>query len=126
MNKTIFIRMLWTALVVWAVPFALAMGFFTPDGGLRTDIFLFKTVMLLVSTPLGLFLMSYHLRRLPGNFTAGGLAAGTVWLLVNWALDFVVLLPLSGMAVDAYFVQIGLRYLAMPMTGYFLGRLLEP
>ena len=114
------------ALIVWLVPFLLSFGFFTPGGELRTDIFLFKTVMLLVSTPLGFYLMTSHLWRLPtGPLWRGGLIAGSVWLIVNWALDLLVLLPISGMSMTEYWTQIGLRYLAMPMTGFFLGRAME-
>ena len=110
------------ALVVWLLPFIVSLGFFTPEGELRTDIFLFKTVMILVSTPLGLYLMTEHLRGQVGSLAGSGLLAGAVWMLLNWILDFVVLLPLSGMAIPDYFTQIGLRYFIMPITGYFLGR----
>lgn len=125
MNNSILLRVPLTGLIVWLVPFLVAIPFYTPAGELRTDIFLFKTVMRLVSAPLGLGLLSYHLRRLPGNYLRGGLVAGLVWLVINWALDFAVLLPLSGMSLSDYFVQIGLGYLVMPITGYFMGQVLE-
>ena len=85
------------------------------------DFFAFKTIMLLLSTLAGSFLMALHLRRGPDRFLQRGLVAGLLWLAVNWLLDFAALLPLSGMPAGEYFTQIGLRYLGMPITGVSMG-----
>jgi len=48
---------------------------------------------------------------------------------VNWLLDFVALLPFTKQSVPRYFMEIGLRYIAMVAPtvslGYVLGRKLE-
>ncbi len=114
-------RIILYGFLVWLVPFLAAMAFFTPEGELSIDIFLFKTIMLLISTPLGLFLMAVHLRRCPDRYLQRGLFAGIVWILINWGLDFAILLQLSGQSPGEYFVQIGLRYFAMIFSGLFMG-----
>ncbi|WP_243668479.1 hypothetical protein [Methanoculleus chikugoensis] len=45
-----------------------------------------------------------------------------MWLLINWALDAVILLPLSGgMDAGTYMAQIGLRYLSIPIIAVGIG-----
>ena len=44
---------------------------------------------------------------------------------MNWALDFVALLPFSGHSIPRYFVEIGARYLAMVAPLVAIGYVLE-
>ncbi len=123
--KQIVIRTLWLGCVVWLVPFVVAIGFYTPEGGLRTDIFVFKSVMIVVSSWVGLGLMAFHLGRVTGNFTRIGLLSALAWLAINWGLDVLILLPLSKQSPGDYFTQIGLGYLSMVAGGLFMGRALD-
>ncbi len=126
MNRNI-IRMLLFACIVWLVPFVTAMFFYSRSGELKIDIFLFKAIMHLESALVGTWLMLIHLRKsaplmAPLKF---GLISGLVWLMINWALDFLILLPLNGQDPATYFMRIGLGYLAMPITGFFIGYALQ-
>ena len=106
---------------VWAVPFGISLFFFTPSGELKTDVFLFKSIMILSAGSTGAGLMLSHLGRQTSDWSRHGLIAGCAWLLINWGLDFVILLPLSGETLDVYFMRTGMRYLALPVTGWTMG-----
>ena len=118
-------RALLGGLIVWVVPFAVSLPLHDQSGNLVIDIFAFKTLMILVSSATGLFLLA---RQIPGfepSFAKNGLILSLIWLGLNWALDFLVLIPLSGMSVSEYFLSTGLRYLNMPLSGFFIGLALD-
>lgn len=112
------------ACVVWAVPFVTSLVFYDAAGELWVDVFLFKSIMVLVSTTVGGWLLLRTL-RLRGGGSMTGLYLGAVWMVLNWALDALILLPLSGMTMAGYVMSVGLRYFAMPVQGYLLGAALE-
>jgi hypothetical protein len=113
------------AVLTWLLPFLAAIPFISPDGGYNVPEPLFKSIMVVISTAVGVAMLIWAFRRVPPSLRAG-LVIGIYWLLVNWALDLVVLLPLSGMSLGAYFNDIGLRYLSAPIIaagiGYVAGR----
>ena len=105
--------------VLWAVPFAISIPFFTPTGELRVEPALFKTVMILSGSLTGLVLLANYLAhhfRGDASFWRFGLSTGVFWLLINWGLDFLVLLPLSGQTPGEYMLATGLGYVVIPMT----------
>ncbi|MDN7012111.1 hypothetical protein FGW20_03430 [Methanoculleus sp. FWC-SCC3] len=55
------------------------------------------------------------------HFVREGALLGGVWLLINWALDAAVLLPLSGMDAGTYMGEIGLCYLMIPIIALGIG-----
>ncbi|TGL57653.1 hypothetical protein [Leptospira sarikeiensis] len=119
--KSILVRVLSFGFLVWLVPFVVAMGFFSPERKLLVDMFLFKTIMLLVGTATGsylLFLLSKRIQRPSFKIFLG---IGSIWLIENWVLDFLILLPLNGMSVSDYFVQIGLRYVQIVFVSAAIG-----
>ena len=89
------------------------------------DVFLFKSIMIVVSVGVGGALLLRTLRRLPAASGRWGLALGATWMLINWSLDAAILFPMTGMTLGFYVTSIGLRYLAMPIQGYLLGCALE-
>lgn len=99
-------------LIIWLVPFIISVPFYTPDRELVTSYALFKSVMALA---LALTTIGVALVRPPSGSPA---LAGAVYLLVNLALDALVLLPLTGLAPPAYLEQIGLLYLIIPAITY--------
>ena len=112
-------------LLVWAVPFAASLLFYDRRGSLTIDVFLFKSLMILVSVGFGGWLLLCTLRRMPAPRGLEGLLLGAAWMGVNWGLDAAVLLPITGMDVGSYAASIGLRYLAMPIQGALLGAALQ-
>lgn len=111
-------------LLSWAIPFAASIPFFSPDTGLIIPLTLFKSLMVVIGSGSGIWLLVWAFKRAqPGIFI--GFVVGIYWLIINWVLDFVVLLPMSGDTPLEYFYDIGLRYLVFPIMAAalaFMGR----
>lgn len=109
--------------VLWAIPYAVAVPLLPL---MRSDQTFFKTIMVVCGAAVGGALAAHYFRTVERDFLREGLVLGLVWIAVNWLLDAVALLPFAGLTVARYFLEIGLRYLAiLPMTlaiGYVLER----
>ena len=108
-------KVLLLGLLTWLIPFVVSIPFVNPEGGYWISTGLFKSIMLLVGCSCGLWLLLALLAR---NRELSATRVTLIWLLLNWFLDAVVLLPLSGMPVHQYASEIGIRYLMIPMVGY--------
>lgn len=118
-NNTI--RILLFGFLVWLIPFIVAFGFYTPEGKLRGDIFLFKTVMLLVGGASGCVFLFLMVKRVTLPAFQTFVAIGLVWLAENLGLDLLILVPMSKMNLGDYFVQIGLRYFMILFVSVTVG-----
>ena len=105
----------------WFVPFAVSCFMFSKDGGLLIDVFLFKTIMILIGNITGLYLMVLYFKKIKENILKNSIFLSIIWLIVFWLLDFVILIPMSGMSYGKYFIEIGLRYLLVPFTSMAIG-----
>ncbi len=112
-------------LLTWLIPFISAFIFYTPDGTLRIDEIFFKTIMILVGAIVGAVLIIQIFKELDSEYLKNGVTIGIAWLLINWILDFAILLPMAQMSISVYFKEIGLRYLTIPITSTAIGYLLE-
>jgi hypothetical protein len=113
-------------IVVWAIPYVTAIPLM---GLMRGDETLLKTIMVVEGSIVGAAMTAHYFLDVRRNFLREGIWLGVTWLLVNWALDVVGILPFAGMALTQYFAEIGLRYLGIfaptVAVGYVLGRRLE-
>ena len=112
-------------LLSWLIPFVASFVFFGPRGALWISQPLFKSIMVLVGGASGVWLLWLAFRRLPPTGSKG-LAIGALWLVINLLLDALVLLPMSGMGFVPYFMDIGLRYLMLPLIAWAMGAMAEP
>ena len=110
-------------LILWLIPYLTAIPLLPLY---TTDQTFFKTIMVIEAGILGAILTVLYFRKIEKDYLSEGILLGVVWLLVNWLLDLVVLLPFSHMPIDQYFLEIGLRYLNAPAitlaVGYALNR----
>ena len=111
--------------LAWLIPFVASIFFYTKEGGLMIDIFFFKTIMIIVGSISGAFLLISYFKRINIGYLKEGIYVGTTWFVINILLDLLVLIPMSGMAISDYFSQIGLRYLVMPVMSIMVGIALE-
>jgi hypothetical protein len=109
----------------WLIPFLVSIPFYSPQGVLLVDVFLFKSIMIVVGSTVGTILMVWLFLRIHEGYLREGIAIGFSWLVINWVMDGLVLLPLSRMDVSTYFSQIGIRYLVIPVIAIALGFVLE-
>jgi len=122
-NKTL--RNILYGFLAWLIPFVTAFFFYSKEGGLVIDIFLFKTIMIVVGAIVGAFLLVSYFKRIRANYLTEGIIVGFTWLIINIVLDIFILIPMSEMSLPSYFAEIGLRYLVMPVMGIMVGAALE-
>ncbi len=109
-------------ILTWLIPFLIALPFYSPQGDLLIDPDVFKSMMILTGSIVGALLMIRLFGTIRSGYVRYGMMAGLIWLCINWALDAIILIPMSGMDFGSYVTQIGLRYLMIPvmtiMAGY--------
>jgi len=111
--------------LAWLIPFVASIFFYTKDGGLSIDIFFFKTIMIIVGSISGAILLISYFKKINIGYLKEGIYVGITWFVINILLDLLVLIPMSGLAISDYFLQIGLRYLVMPVMSIMVGVALE-
>lgn len=111
--------------LAWLIPFAASFFFYTREGKLTVDVFLFKSIMIVVGSVCAAFLLVSYFKTINANHLREGVIVGLTWFSINIALDLLVLIPMSGMSITDYFAQIGLRYLVIPAMSITVGAALE-
>jgi len=89
------------------------------------DIFLIKSIMIVLSSVFGAFLLIIYFRKIDLNFLREGVSIGVSWFVINCILDILVLLPFTGMSLTTWFAQIGMRYLMIPVMSISMGYIVE-
>jgi hypothetical protein len=103
-------RVVGFGVLTWLVPFLASILFYGPGGTLYIDYGLFKSLMIVIGGGIGALLLVLYFRRVRGSAVREAWVLGVTWLAINWVLDLVVLLPLSGQTPAEYFASIGLGY----------------
>ena len=111
-------------LLAWLVPFVSAFPFYGKDGELGIDIFLFKSMMIVVGSTTAAILLVSYFKKVSENYLKEGVVLGIIWVGMSVLLDLIFLLPMSGMVFADYFGQIGVRYLVMPVMTVAMGKVL--
>ncbi len=109
----------------WLIPFIASIFFYTKEGGLIIDIFLFKSIMIVIGSISAAILMVLYFKKINKDYLKEGIIIGLIWFAINIILDLLVLLPMSGMSMPDYFAQIGIRYLVIPVMGIMVGKVLN-
>jgi uncharacterized membrane protein YpjA len=108
--------------VLWAVPYVTAIPLLPL---MRSDLIFFKTIMIVEGTVVGALLTVLYFLKVPGNYLREGIQLAVVWIVLNWLLDFVALLPFVPLTWPRYFIEIGLRYLAIAAPTVAVGYVLQ-
>ena len=112
-------------LVIWLIPFVIAFGFYDRSGQLTISYDLFKSLMIVISSIAGCFMIVRYFRNIQKDFVREGWIVGIAWLLINWLLDASILIPMAKMPVKEYVTTIGIRYLQIPVICAAVGILLQ-
>ncbi len=123
MKRTI--KLIIFGVLTWLIPFVVSCAFYNRQEQVLIDVFLFKSIMIVVGAFVGAFFLVWYFRKITRHYLYHGLVVGLAWLVINWMLDFAILIPLSGMSISTYFMQIGLRYLTLPIMGVAIGWALQ-
>ncbi len=108
--------------IVWVVPYVSAIPLL---GLMESDEIFFKTLMIVIGGLVGAICAVLYFNNVEKDFLKEGILLGVVWVVLNWLLDFVGLLPLSKMSYGRYFMEIGLRYIAMLSPTVAIGYILS-
>jgi hypothetical protein len=123
MNRQI--KIILYGFLTWLIPFITAFLFYTKEGELTIDLFLFKSIMIVAGSAAGALLLILYFRKIEKNYLREGITVGLAWLTINIILDLIILIPMSRMNTGAYFAEIGLRYLTIPITSTAIGYVAE-
>jgi len=119
------LRIVVLGFVTWLVPYIVSFGFYDRSGNLNVSYGLFKSVMVVLSSITGMYVLSYHMRLISERFRKEGVIAGVAWLLINYVLDIIVFVPMAGMTIKDYFMTIGLGYLQIPVISTAVGIIIQ-
>ena len=112
--------------LTWLLPFVVSFFFYDPTVARMTiNNDLFKSIMVVFSTLVGTLLLVKYFDAVKKDFVLEGFIAGAVWAVMNWVLDFVVLVPMMKVDTPTYFMSIGLRYLMVPIISLGMGMAIE-
>lgn len=125
MNIKRFVKVTIFGVLIWLVPFVVSFGFYNRERQLMIDETYFKSIMVVVLSAIIVLLSIYYFKSLKSNYIQQGLIAGLWWLVINLGLDAVILLPSLKTNFGDYFMQIGIRYLMMPIIAIGIGCLLK-
>ena len=120
-----FLRLVLLGILTWIVPFIASFLFYDRSGQLTTNIYLFKSVMIVIGVLTGSIAIVLFYKKIRNNFVRQGIIAGITWFLLNILLDILILLPMSKMTESDYLQQIGIRYLVIPIMCILCGYLLN-
>jgi len=115
------LRAIGYGVISWAVPYVTAVALLPL---MHRDPAFFKTIMIVEGSMVGAILVAAYFQKVEGHFLREGIVVGAVWVLVNWVLDYVALLPFSKMPLGRYFMEIGFEYIGIfaptVVVGYVL------
>ena len=113
-TNTLWGRRIVAGFLTWLVPFLASVPFYSKDGVLQIDIALFKSLMVVTGSLTAAALMIWFFAIVKTSYTREAVITGIFWLVLNWALDLLVLVGLLGMAPADYATRIGLSYCVIP------------
>ena len=118
MNK--YFRNVLYDFLTWLIPFVVSFFFYSEEG-LTIDIFLFKSIMIVVGSISAAILLVSYFKKISTAYLKEGIIVGVAWFGINILLDLLILIPMSGMSITDYFTQIGIRYLVIPAMSITVG-----
>jgi hypothetical protein len=123
MNR--YLKILVFGFITWLVPFLASLLFYTQQGNLIIDVFLFKAIMIIVGSITAGIILIYYFKNINTGYIKEGIIIGISWFAINIILDLLVLIPMSGMSLADYFTRIGLTYVVIPVMCITVGTVLE-
>jgi len=119
-----YLKNVFYGFLAWLVPFVASFFFYSKEG-LTIDIFLFKSIMIVVGSISAAILLVSYFKKISVAYLKEGIIVGIVWFGINILLDLLILIPISGMSIADYFTRIGISYLVIPAMSIAVGKSLE-
>jgi len=125
MTNRIIAKNILLGFLSWLIPFAVSFLFYKPGGELIVPYSTFKSAIMVVGSISGCYLLFKYFEQVDGNFIKNGIAVGLSWFAINIIFDAVILIPMMKTTFTAYFMSIGLSYIAIPTISIAMGFLLD-
>lgn len=123
MNK--YLKNILYGFLAWLIPFLASFFFYTKEGELTIDVFLFKSIMIVVGSISASILLVSYFKKINEAYLKEGIITGVIWFGLNILLDLLILIPMSGLSIADYFTQIGIRYIVIPAMSITVGTALK-
>lgn len=107
---------------LWAVLYAAAIPLLSLN---TADPIAFKATMAFLGSSIGAITAALYFLSVERDFLRESIQTAVVWMVVNWLLDYVALLPFTGETLSQYFMHIGIEYLGMFGVLVAIGYVLE-
>ncbi len=92
LNKNIKIALL--GALIWIGVFTVGAFLFTPEGKPRLELLLTQNIFYLSTALLAMGFLFFYFKDVKSHFLREGIVIGIIWIIVNTALDWLILLPL--------------------------------
>ena len=125
MTKKIVFKNILFGFLSWLIPFAVSFFFYKPGGELVVEYSTFKSIIMIVGTISGCFLLFHYFKLLNNNFLINGVIVGFSWFAICIILDVAILIPMMKSNFANYFMSIGLSYISIPAISIAMGYLLD-
>lgn len=112
-------------LLAWLIPMIVSFFFYSREGTLLIDVFLFKSIMIVVGTLIASYFLVAYFSRVTKNYLGEAVLIGSVWAAMNLILDLIFLVPMSKLSLIEYMQQIGMRYFVILIFSVAMGIALE-
>ena len=122
MHGQAMFRRIGYGLIAWIIPYATALMLLPLR---QRDPEFFRTIMIVEGSLGGAFLTVLYFETVTSHYLREGFLLATTWILVNWALDMIGVVPFAHLTMDRYFLWIGFEYLGMFAPTLAVGYLLE-
>lgn len=110
------------AVVLWAILFVAAIPLLPLQA---SNLAAFKAVMATLGSLVGGGLAGFYFLAIERDYLREAIVTAVTWVVVNWLLDVVALLPFTHQSILQYFMEIGIEYLGMFGPMLAIGYLLE-
>ncbi|MBP2652993.1 MAG: hypothetical protein H6Q73_562 [Firmicutes bacterium] len=116
-----YFKISFLGILSWLIPLIVSLFFYSQDGKLSIDSYLFKSLMIVVGGVCGASLLVYYFKTIKSRYISEGIVIGLIWLVINVVFDLITIVPMSKMTIVDYCYQIGLRYLLIPIMSVSMG-----
>jgi uncharacterized membrane protein YpjA len=126
MNKQLLTKNLLLGFLSWLIPYVASFFFFKPGGELLVEYSTFKSIITVVGVSSGCYLLYRYFKYVETDYVRNGMIVGCSWMVINFILDLIFLVPMAKLGIGEYFLTIGISYLAIPplalLVAYALAR----
>ncbi len=122
MSTKAIVRRIGYGVVLWALLYAAAIPLLPLA---KSDVAAFKAAMATLGTLVGGAFSGYYFLGIERDYLREAIVTAVTWMIVNWLLDVVALLPFTHQSVPQYFSEIGIEYLGMLGPLIAIGYVLE-